>query len=335
MWRVPLTCFPIMPLASGGWTFVCLIVLLFHFRHLERRWGSPSFLTFVLVASLLGRAAAQIAVPGSTSAADATRIATLAAAVVPISALCCRYYIDIPSLEKTRIFGNVVVSEKVLIWGCALKVLLFPFVVNGVDVSSRLVPVSNIPILSRLLMVLAGAGLAFLIRTSRASQKRIRTGARKSVGAVFMDRLAVAVATPIVRWVLQPLFLPVCGSSSSVQHYPPPNHQAPNQQRGPRDRAVGNLVGDDADITPEMWEQIRREQEALNQSPTSPNSAARTFPSVTSRSAASASLPPVDHEKVALLESLGLGVTREAVVQALIVCNGDVETAAAFLFEHH
>lgn len=324
-----------MPLASSDWTFLCLLIVVFHFRHLERRWGSPKFLAHLIVTALFGRIAAQAVVPGSHPAAEATRLANLVAVIVPLVMTVTRYHLDLPSLGSTKLFGDISINEHVLLWLCTGKVVLFPFVVQGVEntgASARLyyTPVTPLGAQWRFVMVAASVGLALLIWRR---QKVERNTGTKGLVSGLLDWLTHRFCAPLLH-VAQPIISTLCGEPSQVAHRMPPAPQPLRANRAPtrRSRAIGSLVHDDDDLIPEEIMEQLAQQQRLQQQQDSGNS-------VESREGPQGSgfeqHPHASPDKIDMLESLQLGATRPEVIQALIVCGGDVNLAAAFIMEHH
>lgn len=357
--RIPLTVFPMLPAAPSGWAFVCLLVFLFHLRHLERQWGSARYLTFVAVVSLIGRIAAQLVVGGVTASATACRLGYCLAAILPIAALATRYAMDVPSLGRTQLLHNVVLTEKIFILASAgvfiflsadpPKQLLVVSAEGGNNRHARIVDVVGLT--SRVLQCCGGVLVGLLTRrAAAASAKRRgqRGAASSSVAGRILDTLSRNFSAPIVERVLNPLLSPVCGPVTVVEQCLPERLRAPAAGRnlgggGVRaaggGRGVGNLMGDgDDNIPQDVWDRIVREQQQLNaaRSPTSPGyNDHRQFPTAT---AATQQAPPrqhVDPELVALIRELQLGASDDLIVEALLVCNGDVDAAVTYLCQDH
>lgn len=329
----PLSTFPFVPIGSSEWTFACLLIVVFHFRHLERRWGSSRFMAYVLIMSLFGRITAQALIPGHSQGDEASRLANLISCIVPLVTLTTRYHTDLPSLGKTHVWDNVYVSEKLLVWACVAKVVLAPLVAHYVEsVSARgnvvHVPVTAVAFYWRLIVAMASCGIAL----TTTSNQRLPGGRLTKA----IDLLSRAVCSPILRALKMVRVMPssICGEASRVVHRAPP--AAPQPRGGGRPpggnsrtaaRRVGALVAhdddDDGGIPPEIMDQILREQQEAAAPANAPAAA---------REGGAAAFPAQDIE---LLEGLQLGASRLDIIQALTVCNGDVNNAAAFLMEGH
>jgi hypothetical protein len=107
------------PLAGSPDLFsgVCVLIVFFHMRTLERRWGSSSFLTFLLWISVVNYVTAVVLF--------GIRPGTVSALLAPVVALALRYYLEMPAIGTSRL-GPIAVTDKFLLIGAVAKLLLFP-----------------------------------------------------------------------------------------------------------------------------------------------------------------------------------------------------------------
>lgn len=351
--HVPLSMFPVFPYAPSGWTFVCLLLFLFHCRQLERQWGSPRMFTFISVMSLIGRLAAQLVVSGSSASANATRAAYLLAALVPLAALMTRHLTDIPAVGRTSLFsGRLCVSEKIFVLAAAVMVVVFSPDPPAFLHERHAARVQHVSVWSRALLAASGVLLGYLTRGGRFERAR-RDRVSTSLAAQFFNAITNNISRPIVRNVLAPLMSPLAGPATCAEQCLPPRLQQQhgrvhgNGVQAAGGRGVGALAGDGSgDIPSDVWARIIREQQELNSAhtPLSPGSnARRQFPvpanattAAGGRSEASAARHhlPLDEAKAQLLRDLQLGAPDELIAEALEVSGGDVDAAAAYLLSH-
>ena len=97
---------------------LCVLVVLFHMRVIERRWGSPKYLTFLLWVSAMNVATTLLlSVPRGS----------ISALLIPLSALVTRYYLELPALGESRLpLLPIPVTDKLLLFCAIGKLILFP-----------------------------------------------------------------------------------------------------------------------------------------------------------------------------------------------------------------
>ncbi|KAH8616954.1 UBA TS N domain [Trypanosoma vivax] len=100
--RLPLLSLPFGAIGISLTDVACTMLVLFQMRTLERRWGSPPFLTFVVTAVLAGSVLLCVLVTESRPplTVDQLRILSSGGSIVPLAALSARFVIEVPSLHQ-------------------------------------------------------------------------------------------------------------------------------------------------------------------------------------------------------------------------------------------
>ncbi|CUG90864.1 membrane-associated protein, putative [Bodo saltans] len=357
--RLPLSTFPVLPFAPSGWIFLCLLVFLFHSRQLERQWGSPKFLTYIAVISLIGRFAAQLVIGGLSPSSTACRLGYLLAAIVPISALATRLVTDLPAVGKsTTIFHPRIVlsAEKVVVVSAAALVIFFsptpPIYLIADIAQGRHAKITEVVGYGpRVALCLGGIALGLLTRRASAARRRNNAGVvvPPNSAARVLNFINERISKPIVERILNFALSPLCGPVTSVEQFLPERLRQQQRNGGHNNggvraangRGVGALAGDNGNdnIPQEVWDRIIREQQELNsaRSPNSPgvSDQRRVFPVPGQQQQQQAQHVEVDPTKIVLLRELQLGVSDDLIAEALIVTNGDVDAAVAYLCEGH
>lgn len=273
-------CIESIPFGGLGATVEDMILaagILVQMRSLERRWGSASFLSFLLHAAgagvcvlhlLSGPPTSEtgglldvfIPADGSNGLAtggrgptalfftqEAVRVLTGAASLVPLTALVVRYMTDIPSSSARggrglRIPGtSVVLTERVTFVLPLLKLILAPNGVLQPPTHKRDGIMVSVGLWTRLLLALVG--LLFGLASTRSPWLRW-----------WLHLVAEKVCKPVLNAVRPVLLTPIFGSQKVVTHAVPPHIQQQQEQhvfpvdhmnaaRGDRVRGPG--TGDD------------------------------------------------------------------------------------------
>ncbi|RNF02795.1 uncharacterized protein Tco025E_08331 [Trypanosoma conorhini] len=103
--HLPLETLPFGSIGVSPTDVMCTLLVLFQMRILERRWGSPFFLAFVLTSAMTGSALLNMLVTEATPPLnlDQLRILSAGGSIVPLVALATRYLLEVRSLRRWRV----------------------------------------------------------------------------------------------------------------------------------------------------------------------------------------------------------------------------------------
>ncbi|KPI89200.1 hypothetical protein ABL78_1693 [Leptomonas seymouri] len=328
--RLMLESIPIGPLGFSVFDICLAMNLLYQFRTLERRWGSNSFLAFLLTSSALGVCTTQFLVTESGTrqlSLDAVRILSAAGTLVPLAALLTRYLREVPSLhiviQRVPVVG-VTVSEKLIVVLPLLKLLLNPETQIATQTSRRAAVIVDVGLWTRLLCTLVG--FLFAIFSTRTTALRW--------WLVLFTKYACRPLLCFLRPLTEILF----GAPYAVDHAKPrhQSRQGANFQLDSDGSGDASVVDDGryvlqslagGDALQEVRARMRARRHAQNQE--GANAAAD------SRAPALARRRPQEEaarsSAVAAIEALGLAVSRDEIVAALDMTDGSVEAAVHVL----
>jgi hypothetical protein len=333
--RLLLESLPIGPLGFSAFDVFLAIDLLYQFRTLERRWGSNSFLAFMLTSSALGVCAAQLLVTESGTrqlSVDAVRIFSAVGTLVPLSAMLTRYLHEVPSLYVIlhHIPGTgLAITEKTLVLLPLVKLVLNPTTQIDIQTYRRAAVVVDVGMWTRLLCTLLG--VVFATFSTRSLTLRWWL-------AVF----AKYVCRFLLRF-LRPLTEILFGVSFTADHAKPRYRQPHNNQSlhfdndGSGDTAavvddgryvVQSLTGGSA--LQEVRARMRARRHAQGRG-NSGNAAELHPPPPPSRVRRSPQEEEARMSAAASIEALGLPVSRDDIAAALDIADGNVETAVHLL----
>lgn len=292
---------------SNMMTAVCTIVLLFHFRHLERRHSSPRFFMMCLLPSGFACVAARlVAAACAPTSAEAVYLRVFSGTwVALLTALAARYWSEVPSLGKSKFFGSFVISDK--IWSALVLgklVLLDAFLVEGCP--KGLLPYQ---------LAMAAIGAVSWWATSRRGP--------------LLRGITVLDHSNIFR---------TCSNLASTLLLGGPSPFTVRHAIIPRDQEA---VQADVELARALRESMAGGAAAAAARATPPAAAARRapFPHGGGPSPATGTQPEeqvviaVDKASVDLLVEMGLGCTRAQAEAALRQSNGDVDLAATLLLD--
>lgn len=225
--RLPLESLPFGPLGTSLQDTFLAGSVIAQMRALERRWGSNSFLSFLLTSSALGIAAMHVFVTESNSpvlSVDMLRVASAGGLLVPLVALATRYTKEIPSLNRLSLpgLGRFTITEKAMYIVPLVKLVLLPEVELVAQTHKRRAVLVDIGVWTRLLLALIG--LLFGIASTRSTWL-----------SWWLNTFSHYVCRPLIN-VLRPLLTFMFGATNVVEHAVP-KHMQPGQ--GPHAEAAG------------------------------------------------------------------------------------------------
>lgn len=338
LWEAP----PLGPLGGGHnlWDVVLASSIVHQARALERRWGSMSFLSFLLTSSSVGVALMHALVSDTTSSShggvltiEGVYVLSAGASLVPLTALVTRYLYEVPALSRLRLpipgTSITLTTDHVTLLGPLLKLVLVPATVLEHGTHRRPAVIVDIGLCTRLLLLLVGTLFGLL-------------SARPSWLSWWLAFFGRRVCRPLLN-LLQPVLSPVFGPTTCTVHVlrrhlqsGTSNHVDPGlygagvsthrQQEGGR-ISVGSLT---EDATPtEDWQRMRMRASAAPQRPGMGQSSGRG----THAREEMASTSVVSADALSRVLEMGLPVSREDIIEALQVTAGDVAGAVHLLLE--
>ncbi|KAG5500809.1 hypothetical protein JIQ42_04834 [Leishmania sp. Namibia] len=342
--RLLLQCIPIGPLGISAVDIFLAINLLYQFRTLERRWGSNSYMAFLLSSAMLGVCAVQLFITESGSkqlSVDAVRILSAAGTIVPLSALLTCHLREVPSRSAlaVRIPGtNLTVSEKALALLPLLKLLLTPSSQLQAQTFRRAAVEVDVGVWSRLWFALIGAIFAMM-------------STRSGVVRWWLTVFTRYVCRPLLRF-LRPLTDVLFGPSFTVDHAKP--RRAQHQQGGNGSFHLGGSgarVGfdgaDDAGVVDggryvveslmggdplqEVRARMRARRHRAQQQQQGPLSGAVADRVAFPARRRSQQEEAARNEAVSTIEAIGLHASRDEISAALDMAGGNLEMAVQIL----
>lgn len=349
-------CVESIPLGGLGATvgdIALSLSVVLQMRVLERRWGSASFLAFLVNAAATGvcllhiltgppasgtRSPLDMYIPADGSLSgrhsnlfftpEAVRVLTGAASLVPLTALVVRYMLDVPSSSRgLRIPGtSLALTERVTFILPLLKLILAPNGVLQPPTHKRDVVQVSVGLWTRLLLALAGLAFGFTSAQSPRMQWWLR---------FFSQRVCAPVLNAIRPFLVTPLF----GSSKVTTHTMPPHLQQPQPQHQQEGTGVEFHEGQRGAFPPQRPAQQRPpdppygfedgggDDEGGDRGRISVGNLTGAVPSQRFRSRNTA-VPPT---AVAQIMEMGIGQSEEQVAAALRACGGDVSAAVNLL----
>ena len=336
--RLLLESLPIGPLGFSLFDVCLAIHLLYQFRTLERRWGSNTFLAFLLSSSALGVGATQWLVTESSTrqlSLDAVRIFSAVGVLVPLTALLTRYVREVPSLHVLvkRVPGtSIAVTEKALVLLPLMKLVLNPNTRIDRQTYRRAAVVVDVGLWTRLLCTLIG----FLFATFSTRSFTLRW---------WLVLFTKYVCRPLLRF-LRPLTEILFGASFTVDHATP-RHRQPHGNAsfdfdGDGNRGTATVVDDGRYVVESLTggsalQEVRARARARRQAQRRVGASATAGGGATAAASSSSQVLRSPQEEavrasaVATIEALGLPVGRDEIMAALDMTDGNVETAVHVL----
>ncbi|KAK7195581.1 hypothetical protein NESM_000486700 [Novymonas esmeraldas] len=339
--RLALESVPLGPLGNSAMDIVLAVNLLYQCRTLERRWGSNSFLAFLLSAAMLGVCSVQLLITESGSkhlSLDAVRIFSAAGTLVPLAALLTRYVREVPSRSTLAvpIPGTAFsISEKALVLLPLLKLVLSPSTQLQPQTFRRAAVDVDVGVWTRLWLALIGTIFAMLSTRSAVVQWWLMTFSRH-------------VCRPLLRF-LRPLTDAVFGPTFTVDHakprhaqpQPQPSHSGAHGDARLGRHGGGRVLDGDADAGgvvdggryvvesltgDDALQEVRARMRSRRHAPRH-TAAGAAGPTVVRSPQAEAARA----EAIATLEAIGLRASRDEISAALDMTEGNLEMAVQIL----
>ncbi|CCD15694.1 unnamed protein product [Trypanosoma congolense IL3000] len=235
--HLPLLSVPFGSLGLSPFDIGCALLILLQMRTLERRWGSSSFLTFVVVTALLGSILTSFLVTQTTPPLSLEQLQVLSAAgsLVPLSSLVTRFTMELPSLHAWQLpFLPVAVTEKVTVILPLLRLVSLPETEGLLRIPRQRGSIVRVDVGLRVRLALVLAGVLFGLASS---------GSRPL--ARFLGLVSRRISNPLLR-LLRP-FLDVVGGPSVTVTQTLPKRGSTRQFVAGGRYALDNLSGIGAD----------------------------------------------------------------------------------------
>lgn len=298
--------FPVGVFPTAG-AAVCIFVVLFHARCLERRKGSARYFLLCLwpaiAATIVSRPLAAVVSPPGRASAIVVAHGSWAGLV---SALVVRYVIDVPALGATNRL-----ADKWLLLGAALKFVVLDAVFSAPH------GLTGASVAYQLGLAAVGAAVGFALGPQRLGQSKLVAALDNNQ---LFDRAVTLLSTLLGT-----------GGRYTARHAPKtrqPPHGAPGAG------AMMHGAGGDDELAAALAASMA---DAGMAGARAPPAGMRRGPAAAGRGgaapAAAAATPAVDEGSIELLMGLGLGVTRAEAQHALRAAGGNVDKAAELLME--
>lgn len=307
---LPLNTLPFGSIGTSLTDVVCVLMLLLQMRILERRWGSSSFLAFVLTTSLAGSVMLNILVTEATPplTLDQLRIFSAGGSIVPLVALAVRCLSEVPSLHHWRVpIASVLLTENLMIILPFLRLVLFPGTEFFPRTQRQRAIQVDVGLWVRVLLTLCGVTLGIASTRARLLVR-------------WLDFFSRYVCRPFMNFA-RPVLSVIFGSTKGVLFGVPQQRAGGHTATGGR-YTVDNIAGfrdggfhqPHRAYSPEeafFSGQLRRRR--------------GTFPEQNNDTASGG--VAITDEHIARIVELGLGFDAETIRNALIAANGHVDVA--------
>ncbi|RHW73288.1 UBA/TS-N domain containing protein [Trypanosoma brucei equiperdum] len=210
--RLPILTFPLGTLGISIFDLGCALFIIIQMRKLERRWGSASFLAFVVTTAMISSFIINVCVVRGSSLSlpfEQLQVLSAAGSLMPLASLVTRFIMEVPSLDAWESFSfPLAIISKPLLTLSMLKLIVCPETELPMR-TSRLrgsVIRADAGLYTRLVLTLLGVvfGLA---------------SGRQGPLAWFLGLFSRRVCRPVLR-LLKPILNIVGGQSPTVELKP-------------------------------------------------------------------------------------------------------------------